>query len=134
MKKFVKVMAVALVAVMVLALLVACGPNSDPDKAVAALKDNGYTATKVSTGSYAGLTAVVTGSKGLLSSILGGEDDFQFIMIYYFESSSAANDAWDAIQGEADKNSNKKNDSDWVVKKSGAMIYFGTKQAAKDAK
>lgn len=133
MKKFAKIAAVVLVAVMALAVLVACAPNSDPDKAVSALKENGYTATKVSAGSYAGLTAVVTGSKGLLSSILGGED-FQFITIYYFESKSAANDAWDAIQGEADKNSNKKDDSDWVVAKSGAMIYFGTKQAVKDAK
>lgn len=132
MKKFAKVMAVALVAVMALAVLVACGPASDPDKAVKALKDNGYTAGKVSAGSYEGLTAVVTGTKGALGALLG-KDEFQFITIYYFESASAANDAWDSIKSESDKNSNKKDDSDWVVKKSGKIIYFGTKQAAKDA-
>lgn len=133
MKKFVKVTAVALVAVMALALLVACGPASDPDKALAALKENGYTATKVSAGSYEGLTAVVTGTKGLLSGLLGG-GDVQFITIFYFESSKAANEAWADIQEVAGKDSNKKDDSDWVVEKSGSMIYYGTKQAVKDAR
>ena len=132
MKKFAKIMAVALVAVMAVAILVACAPASDPDKAVAALKKNGYTAGKVSAGSYEGLEAMVTGTKGALGALLG-KDDFQFITIYYFKDSKSANDAWDAIKSESDKSSNKK-DSDWVVKKSGKIIYFGTKQAAKDAR
>ena len=38
MKKFAKVMALALIAVLSLAVLVSCGPASDPDKAEAALK------------------------------------------------------------------------------------------------
>lgn len=131
MKKLVKVTAVALVAVMALTLLVACGPASNPDKALAALKENGYTATKISAGSYEGLTAVVTGTKGLFSALFGG-DDVQFITIFYFESSKAANDAWDAIKAESNKE--QLDGSDWVVEKSGSMIYYGTKQAVKDAK
>lgn len=131
MKKFVKVTAVVLVAIMALAMLVACGPASDPDKALAALKKNGYTATKVSTGNYEGLTAVVVGTKGLLSSLLGGEDA-QFISIFYFESSKAANAAWEEIKAESDKE--KLDDTDWVIAKSGSIIYYGTKQAVKDAK
>ena len=135
MKKFAKVAAVVLVAVMVLAVLVACGPASDPDKAVSALKGNGYTAAKLSADGYSfnGLTAVVTGTKGVLSSILGGSDDFQTITIYYFESASAAKDNYEAIESKANSDSNKK-DSDWVIAQSGAMIYYGTKQAVKDAR
>lgn len=132
MKKFAKVAAVVLVAVMALAVLVACGPNSDPDKAVAALKENGYTAGKVTTGGYEGLEAIVSGTKGLVGSLFG-KDEFQTITIYYFESASAANDAWEDIKKDADKDSNKK-DEDWVVAKSGKIIYYGTKQAVKDAK
>ena len=136
MKKFAKVMAVALVAVMVLAVLVACGPASDPDKAVKALKDNGYaSAVKVSASgySYKGLTAVVTASKGLVGALLGN-DDFQTITIYYFEDTASANDAWEKIKSDSDKDKEKNKDSDWVCKKSGKVIYYGTKQAVKDAR
>ena len=127
MKKFAKITAVALIAIMALAVLVACGPASSPDKAEKALKSNDYVVTNVKGSGYTGLTAVVTGTKVSLS-------DPQFIMIYYFESASAANDAWESIKSDAEKNSNKKNDSDWVVAKSGKLIYFGTKQAVKDAR
>ena len=128
MKKFAKITAVVLVAVMALALLVSCGPAANPDKAVAALKDNGYAAGKVSTGGYNGLEAIVSGSKGLLTG------DFQTITIYYFESASAANDAWESIQSDSNKDKEKNKDSDWVCKKSGKVIYYGTKQAVKDAR
>ena len=126
MKKFAKITAVALVAIMALAVLVACGPASDPDKAVAALKENGYTAGKISTGGYEGLEAVVSGTKGLLSGNL------QTITIYYFKDTASANDAWESIKSDSDKD--KKDDSDWVCKKSGKVIYYGTKQAVKDAR
>ena len=42
MKKFAKVMSVALVAVLALAVLVACAPASNPKKAAEALDKNGY--------------------------------------------------------------------------------------------
>ena len=135
MKKFAKIMAVVLVAVMAVALLVSCGPASDPDKAVAALKSNGYSnAIKLGADGYSfnGLKAVVTASKGLLGSLLGGEE-FQTITIYYFESTQAANDNYDAIQSKSNSDSNKK-DSDWVFGQNGAMIYYGTSQAVKDAR
>ena len=128
MKKFAKITAVALVAVMVLAALVACGPAADPDKAVSALKSNDYVAGKVTTGGYSGMVAMVTGTKGLLTGNL------QTITIYYFESTSAANDAWEKIKSDSDKDKEKNKDSDWVCKKSGKVIYFGTKQAVKDAR
>ena len=126
MKKFTKVFAVVLVAVMALALLTACGPASDPDRAKAALEKNGYTAIKASTGGFAGLKAIVTGTKGLLSG------DAQTVTIYYFEDAKAAKDAWEDIKSESD--SKGKDKSDWVVGQSGAMIYYGTKDAIKAAR
>ena len=118
MKKFAKITAVVLVAVMALALLVACGPASDPDKAKKALEDNGYTVVNLPAGGIAGIKAIVSGTKGLLSG------NAQTITIYYFNDAESANNAWEEI----------KDKSDWVVAKSGAMIYYGTSQAVKDAR
>ena len=126
MKKFAKITAVVLVAVMALALLVACGPASDPDKAKKALEDNGYTVVNLPAGGIAGIKAIVSGTKGLLSG------NAQTITIYYFNDAESANNAWEEIKDKSDKESKDK--SDWVVAKSGAMIYYGTSQAVKDAR
>ena len=53
----------------------------------------------------------------------------------YFEEAADANDSWDKIQEYADKNKDDDaKDSEWVCKKSGKMIYFGTKNAVAAAK
>ena len=117
----IKIVALALIAVMACALLVACAPNSDPDKAVAALKENGYTAVKVD--DYMGLDGVecaVTGVKGLLSG--------DMVVIVYFEDRASANAAWDELKEEAEDEEN------YVIEKSGKMIYFGTEEAVKAAR
>ena len=140
MKKFAKIMAVALVAVMALALLVSCGPASDPDKALAALKGNDYkAATKLTDAISLGLTEAALGSeRGDLVAIVSGSktDDnqkLQTVTILYFKDAASASKAWNKAQeyaeGEKDKDA-----SDWVVAKSGAMIYYGTSQAVKDAR
>ena len=46
MKKFAKIMALMLVVAMGVAMLVACAPASNPEKALSALKENGYSAAK----------------------------------------------------------------------------------------
>ena len=134
MKKFIKLIALSLVLVMSVALLASCAaPNKDPDKAVEALKDNGYVAVKSDILGAAGLyalgvkdvDAVVTGTKT-------EDDKLETVTVIYFKDKDAANTAWEKVQDYAE---DKKDDNtDWVVKKSGAMIYFGTKQAVKDAK
>ena len=70
MKKFVKILSLSLVAVMLLAMLASCAPASDPDKAVEALKAEGYTTFRDNTvfptafklAGYS-LNVVVTGTK-----------------------------------------------------------------------
>lgn len=128
MKKFAKVMAVVLVAVMAMAILVACGPASDPDKAVEALKKNEYAAAKDTL--LAGTLKLL--GVGDIKAVVVGTNGAESITIVYFDDASAANDAWDKLSDYAEDQ--KKDSSDWQVKKSGAMIYWGTSAAIKAAK
>ena len=128
MKKFAKVMAVVLVAVMAMAILVACGPASDPDKAVEALKKNEYAAAKDTI--LAGTLKLL--GVGDIKAVVVGTNGAESITIVYFDDASAANDAWDKLSDYAEDQ--KKDSSDWQVKKSGAMIYWGTSAAIKAAK
>lgn len=135
MKKFVKIMSVALVAVMCLALLVACGPtpNSDPDKAVESLKKNGYTATKDTIATPAALALI--GIKGVDCAVTGVKkenDDVETVTIIYFIDSAAAKAAWEGVKKYAEDD-DESDDSDWSINKSGAMIYYGTSAAIKAA-
>lgn len=131
MKKFAKIAALALVVVMSLAMLVACAPNSNPDKAIEALKKNGYTAAKDANVVPAALTLV--GVKGVDTVISGtkssGEGDdakVDHVTVIYFASADQAKTAWDKVKSYAEKDKDSK-DSDWTITKSGKMIYYGTK-------
>lgn len=134
-KNILKVVALALIAVMTCAILVACAPASDPDKALDALKENGIdwaakdtlvipTALKLL--GVDGIDSVVSGTGKI-------DDEFAHVTIIYFEDKDDANDAWEKVQKYSDE---KKDDEaeDWVCKKSGKMIYFGTENAIKAAR
>lgn len=140
MKKFAKVMALAMVAVLSLAALVACGPASDPDKAEAALKENEYVTLK-STVLVKGLTVI--GINGVTASVTGTkvtEDSSEVIFILYFNNNQSANESWDSAQKNIKKIMDtlqieyKGDDSDLTIKKSGAMIYCGTAAGIKAAR
>ena len=151
MKKFAKVMAVALVAVLAIALLAACGPASDPQKALDALKKNGYTTTGSAIAADDALSKAACDAQGVLLGVKSGEliamisgsklaekdDDVdgEMVVIYYFSSSSAAKTAWEGtfmknMRSEAEK----ADDDDAVIKLSGSMIFFGTKDGVKAAR
>lgn len=137
MKKFARITAVALVAVLALAVLVACGPASDPDKALAALKKHEYTAAKDPVLVPAALT--VLGVKGVDVVISGSKTvkndngtKVETVTIVYFTDASAAKEAWSKVEEYGKKQNSDKN-SDWTVKQSGAMIYWGTSAAIKAA-
>ena len=111
-------------------------PNSDPEKAEEALKDAGYIVSvaddKISMvlagGSYDGCKAVLMACNE--------ENDDDGIFIWYFEEKENADEAWDDIEkfAESLNESAEEEDIDMVCKKSGKLIYYGTKQAIKDAK
>ena len=137
MKNVIKVLALSLVMVMMLGLLVSCGgPNADPDKAEKALEDAGYEVTHADNeaeaffmgGWYDGCEDVIFAYNE------DNEDDA--IYIWYFEEKENADEAWEDIEDFAEKmmEEAEEEDIDLVAKKSGKMIYVGTKQAVKDAK
>ena len=139
MKKAIKLIALSLVLVMAVLALASCAaPNADPDKAKAALEDNGYSVQKLS-GKI---------STAAISAIIGEEVDcvltaqkvdkeaetFDALCVLYFEEAGDADDAWEKAQDYAeDAKEDDVEDSDWVVEKSGKMIWFGTKNAVKAA-
>ena len=142
MKKFAKVMSVALVAVLALAVLVACGPATDPQKATDALNKNGYSVTYLDSGKTAdkivlkGVETVLGIASGdLVARVSASKVDgknVQTITIWYFNDASSAKKAWENNQDYF--NSNKDEDSDWTSNRSGKIIYAGTEQAIKDAR
>ncbi len=134
-KSIVKVIALSLVAVMMCALLVSCGaPNANPDKAEKALKDNGYVVVRIDNEGLGALGLAVftaAGIDGIETAITATNDEGESVTIFYFGESADANDVWEAVQEYSD--GEKDDESDWVIKKSGKMIYFGTKAGAKAA-
>jgi hypothetical protein len=134
MKKTLRLIALALVLVMSVAMLASCGaPNKDPDDAIAALEDNGYKAAKDNVIVPIALRALgVDGVKTVISGSAVIDEKFQTVTVIYFESKDDANDAWEKVQKYADDEKDEKAE-DWVCKKSGAMIYYGTSAAIKAA-
>ena len=132
MKKAIKLLALSLVLVMMVATLASCGgPAADPDDALAALKDNDYNAAKD--------TLLIPGALKVLgvaeidTVVSGTNKDGEHVTIVYFEDKDAANDAWEKVQEYAEGKKDK-DDSDWTIKKSGVMIYWGTSAGIKAAK
>ncbi len=127
-KNILKITALALLTVMICAMLVACGgPNADPDKAKEALEDAGYTVI-LNDGGLIGDHLLPDGAEATLTAMKG---DDEYISIIYYEDKDALNDAWEDVKKDAEEL--KDEYEDIVLKKSGKMIYFGTKQAVKDA-
>lgn len=110
-------------------LVASCAPNANPDKAKEALEEKNYIVAKLPTSTYeelGGLETVVTGTK------MNGLEVEEAIIIFYFESSKDASKAWEEAKEEMSEG--LKDEEDVVAKKSGKMIYVGTKQAVKDAR
>ncbi len=127
MKKTIKIVALALVAVMCVAMLASCfgpKPNSDPEKAKAALEENGYTVSDIPL-NYKGLDTVVFATKGLLS-----EDN---VTILYFIDKESAEDAFEDIRQDEVDEEDEENEN-YICEQSGKMVYFGHKNAIKAAK
>lgn len=132
MKKTLRLLALSLVLVTMVALFASCGgPAKDPADAKAALEENDYVALKDDTVTP-GLMALA-GIKDVDCVVSGTNSDGEHVTIVYFESKDAANTAWEKIQEYAEDDK-KDEESDWSIKKSGIMVYYGTSAAIKAAK
>ena len=128
-KSIVKILALSIVAVMMCVVLVSCGaPNSDPDKALASLKDNDYAAAEDKILVPTALRLL--GVEDIDTVISGTNKDGDHVTVIYFEDKAAANDAWEDVKEYFED----EKDDDWTIKKSGAMIYWGTSAGIKAAK
>ena len=135
MKKNVRMLAVALSVIFLALALVACAPQSDPDKAKAALEKNGYTAIKTN-GYVSGVVSAIFGGESTIDATVTATKDIQdadgnttkteSITIIYYKTSDAAKEAWKSW-------SEKDQEKYEVAKCSGKMIYWGTKAAVKAA-
>ena len=125
---------------MLLATLASCAPASDADKAVEALKAEGYTTFRDNTvfptafklAGYS-LNVVVTGTKTVKDK--DGKDTVETVTIFYFADKDNAEKAYEKVKDEEKDSKKDSEESNWVsATKSGKMVYFGTKQAIKDAR
>lgn len=137
MKKTIKVVALAMVALMLMLALVSCGakPNSDPAAAEEALKAAGYSVSKDANGANGpeGCSTILNASK------IDGESledaTMEFVTIYYFKDEASADSAYADIEKDYNKakDSERYKDMDLDIGKSGKMIYCGTVAAIKAA-
>ena len=135
MKKMVKIIALAMVAVMLMLTLASCGakPSSDPAKAKEKLEKEGYEVMLVDNEDalkllgMEGLVASLTASKGLLS-----EKDAQGVEILYFKDADSAKKV--AETEEMKKAIEEANaEENGSAGRSGKIIWIGTKDAVKAA-
>jgi hypothetical protein len=135
MKKTMKLIALALVLTLSVVMLASClGPNADPEKALAALKENGYKAAEDDTVLpfvFAGLG--VKDVDVVISGTAIIDEKAEHVTIVYFEDKDAAEAAWEDLKEYAEKEDEDSEESDWNVALSGKMIYWGTFSAIKAA-
>ncbi len=137
MKNFVRILSLALVAVLLGATLVSCmgfgAPNADPAKAEEALEKAEYLATKTDNAIAIGVVEESLDIEGLECIVSGVAKD-NAISIYYFEDAKSAKKAFKAMEEKIDDILDDVDEKDVVAKCSGKMVYFGTKDAVKAAK
>ena len=131
MKKIISSVLVCVLLIGTMLVLASCGgPNSDPKKAEAALKDAGYVVV-LNDGSALGGLGGLALPDGVEATIFATKDG-EYLAISYYEDADALKDAWDEAKEEAEKLEDKYEGI--VCKKSGKMIYIGTADAVKAAK
>ncbi|MBQ4274240.1 MAG: hypothetical protein IJB94_04635 [Clostridia bacterium] len=133
MKKMMKLIALALVLTLSVAMLASCSvPNANPEKAIAALKEADYKAVEDDT-----VTPLVLAGLGIkdVDVVVTGtaviDKKVEHVTIIYFESADAAKAAWEDVKEYAEKEDKEEEDTDWTIAKFGKMIWYGTEAAIK---
>ena len=138
MKKIISFVCLLALTLSCLFVFTSCGgPNSDPDKALAALKENGVSWAAKDDKLIPGLLKIagIDGVDCVVSGTGEIDDEYAHITIIYFNDADAAKAEWEDVQEYAeDEKDDEAEESNWVCKKSGKMIYYGTENAIKAAK
>lgn len=133
MKKTLRLTSIALVLMMLLTLT-ACVP-ADAAKAKEKMEKKEYNIDVLATGvvetalKLLNIDAeVMVATKTVKDK--DGKDTIEIVTAYWFEEASQAKDAFEKIKERDEKESKDKDN--FVCKRSGKVIYTGTKQATKD--
>ena len=122
-----KIISTVLVCVMLLGcmlVLASCGgPNSDPEKAEANLKEEKYVVVTVPAFGIAGIEKSITATKGT-----------DFVQIYYLTEEADVDAAYEYVENLYNKAKEKDEDLNIKIGKNSDMIWFGTPDAIKAAK
>ena len=133
MKKTIKLIAFALILTLSVLTLASClPPNLNPEKALAALKENDYIAAEDDT--LLPLVFAGLGIKNVDTVVTGTaiiDKKGEHVTIIYFEEAEDATAAWEKVKEYAEKEDKKEDDSDWTINKFGKMIWYGTEAAIK---
>lgn len=136
MKNVLRLFTLSIVLVMMLSCLASCfgGPNADPDKAEEALKDNDYDVEVIDNEIALALLGLSDDVDNIECVIMASseEDRDDGIFIFYFEEKEDADNAFESLEEYAEEA--MEDNDDIVIKKSGKMVYFGTKAAVKAAR
>lgn len=121
MKKVLSIVMVVMLLAMTVVVFASCSkPADNPDDALAALKENGYTAEKTEFGG----NTVVTGMKGT-----------DMVVITWYADEAAADAAYEALEAQYEKAEDAGQDvSNSDYGQSGNMVWYGTKDAIDAAK
>lgn len=148
MKKYAKLLTLALAAVLTLTLLAACGMSNNPKKKQAALEEKGYEVEAVigdndleAQAELDSMSDEMSLTAGELVALIAAtksnetDDVTDFIYIYFFKDGDVANRFWNSNQEQLDDLKDEyKDTADFRLKKEGSMVYFGTAQAIEDAR
>ena len=128
MKRIISLMLLCLLLVGCALTLVSCGaPNSDPAKAEAALKEDGYTVVAIPTFGIAGV-------KKAISAYKGEDDNAEGIQIFYLSEGADVDAAYEYVEGLYNEAKEEEDDINFKIGKADGMIWFGTANAIKAAK
>ena len=125
-------------AVLACVLLVGCvfvlascgGPNADPEKAEAALKEEGYTVMAIPSFGIAGVEKSISAYK-----IIDEETEkAEGVYIFYLSEDADADKAYEEIEKLYNEAKEEDEDIDFKIGKADGMIWFGTAAAIKAAK
>ena len=124
MKRIISTVLVCVLLVGCMLVLASCGgPNSDPAKAEANLKEEGYTVVAVPVLGIAGIEKSITATNG-----------DEAVQIYYLTEDADVDKAYEYVEKLYEKAKEKDEDIDLKIGKSADMIWFGTSAAIKAAK
>ena len=124
MKKIISTILVCVMLVGCVFTLASCtGPNSDPDKAEASLKEAGYTVIAIPTFGIAGVKKSISATN-LKDSI----------QIFYLNEDADLDKAYEYVENLYNEAKEKDEDIDFQIGKNSKMIWFGTSTAIKAAR